>query len=212
MKDRKMVRNKQHWFTKGKSSMAKMIAFSDEKLALWMREFIGYRLLQEHFWHCLPQPPYRKTRVIASGWVNNKVDEAAEWSVVQRNWRLIRTAALHEGSMLRLILFNLFINTLDNDTEHILSKSGGDTGQTGWLVLLEDTATMQSNPDKLDKCTNRHLVRSQSKGNRTWCKGQREWEFLHYEHDETLEQIVCGDQKWIDAEKPVQKFLFSGAR
>lgn len=107
MKDRKMVRNKQHWFTKGKSSMAKMIAFSDERLALWMRERIGYCLLQEHFLHSLPQPPYRKTRVIASGWVNNKVDEAAEWSVVQRNWRLVRTAALQEGSMLRPILFNL---------------------------------------------------------------------------------------------------------
>lgn len=50
------------------------------------------------------------------------------------NQRLVRTAALQEGSMLRLIPFNFFINTSGNDTEHTLSKSGGDINLADWLA------------------------------------------------------------------------------
>lgn len=75
------------------------------------------------------------------------------------NWRLVNTATLQEESMLRLIPFNFFIDTLGNDTECILGKSGGDIDLVDWLAgTLEDRVAIQSNPDKLDKCTNRQLV------------------------------------------------------
>lgn len=87
LKDRKMIMNKQHLFTKGKSSMAKLTALSDIGLALWMRGEHWLLLTSRTFF---TQSPYRKTRVIASGWVKNKVDESAvissgseEWSVLQ---------------------------------------------------------------------------------------------------------------------------------
>ena len=63
--------------------------------------------------------------------------------------------------MLRLIPFNFFINTLGNDAECILRKSGGDINLADWLAgTPQHRAANQSNPDKLDKCANRQLVRS----------------------------------------------------
>lgn len=63
--------------------------------------------------------------------------------------------------MMRLIVFNFFINTLGNNTERIFSKPGGDINLLDWLAgTLEDRAAAPSNCDKLGKSTNRLLVRS----------------------------------------------------
>lgn len=95
--------------------------------------------------------------------------------------------------MLRLIPFNFFINTLGNNTERTLNKSGGDINLADRLAgTPEDTAAVQSNPDKLDKCADRS---TRNLGLDVRQGKTKQKKNLHYEHGETLEQIACRDQK-----------------
>ncbi|CAM4550905.1 unnamed protein product [Caretta caretta] len=163
LEERKVIRNNQHGFTKGKSCLTNLIAFYDEITgsvdegkAVDML-FLDFSKVFDTVSHSILVSKLKKYGLdeCTIRWVESWLDCRAQRVVINgsmSSWQPV-SSGVPQGSVLRPVLFKIFINDLEDGVDCTLSKFADDT------KLGEEVDRIQRALDKLEDWAKRNLMR-----------------------------------------------------